>query len=310
MPDAVFLAVNRHATIDYVRDLAAMGAGGVVSYAAGFAEAGADGAALQAALREAAGAMPVLGPNCYGLINYLDGALLWPDQHGGGRVERGVAIVTQSGNIGCNITMQRRALPIAYLVTMGNQAVVGLSAAIETLARDARVTAIGLHIEGIDDPAAFARAVAVARAHGKPVVVLKTGGSAAGAALTVSHTASLAGADGVVSRVPAAPRRGPRRQHSGAAGNAEAAARIWAVARRRHRLDELFRRRGGADRRPLRGPPHPPAPARCRADASGGGDAGRTRHRVESARLPHLLLGQRPGTDGDVHRHAARAIST
>ena len=37
--------------------------------------------------------MPILGPNCYGLINYLDGALLWPDQHGGRRVERGVALI-------------------------------------------------------------------------------------------------------------------------------------------------------------------------------------------------------------------------
>jgi acetate---CoA ligase (ADP-forming) len=198
VPDAVFLAVNRHATIDYVRAFAAIGAGGAVSYAAGFAETGAEGEALQAALRTAAGDMPVLGPNCYGLINYLDGALLWPDQHGGQRVERGVAIVTQSGNIGCNLTMQTRGLPIAYLVTMGNQAVVGLSAAVATLASDPRVTAIGLHIEGIDDAAAFAGAVAQARAHGKPVVALKTGSSATGAQLTVSHTASLSGADSVV----------------------------------------------------------------------------------------------------------------
>ncbi len=197
-PDAVFLAVNRHLTIDYVREFSAMGAGGVVCYAAGFAESGAEGEALQAALREAAGDMPVLGPNCYGLINYIDGALLWPDQHGGARVPRGVAIVTQSGNIGCNLTMQRRGLPIAYLCTMGNQAVVGLSAAVETLARDERVTAIGLHIEGFGDPAAFAHAVGVARTHGKPVVALKTGGSAAGAKLTISHTASLAGSDRVV----------------------------------------------------------------------------------------------------------------
>jgi len=197
-PDAVFLAVNRHLTVQYVRELSAMGAGGVVCYAAGFAEAGDEGEALQAALRAAAGDMPVLGPNCYGLINYIDGALLWPDQHGGRRVEHGVAIVTQSGNIGCNLTMQRRGLPIAYLCTMGNQAVVGLSAAVETLAQDERVTAIGLHIEGFDDAAAFARAVAMARAWKKPIVVLKTGGSAAGARLTVSHTASLAGADGVV----------------------------------------------------------------------------------------------------------------
>ncbi len=197
-PDAVFLAVNRHLTIDYVREFAAMGAGGVVSYAAGFAEAGAEGEALQAALREAAGDMPVLGPNCYGLINYIDGALVWPDQHGGVRVPRGVAIVTQSGNIGCNLTMQRRGLPIAFLCTMGNQAVVGLSAAIETLAKDERVTAIGLHIESFGDPAAFAHAVGLARAHGKPVVALKTGGSAGGARLTISHTASLAGSDRVV----------------------------------------------------------------------------------------------------------------
>ena len=43
--------------------------------------------------------------------------------HGGVRVPRGVAIVTQSGNIGVNLTMQRRGLPIAYLCTLGNQAV-------------------------------------------------------------------------------------------------------------------------------------------------------------------------------------------
>jgi acyl-CoA synthetase (NDP forming) len=196
-PDAAFLGVNRHATVALVRELAELGAGGAVCYASGFAETGPEGAALQQALVAAAGAMPVLGPNCYGLLNYLDGAALWPDQHGGARTERGVAIVTQSGNIGCNITMQRRALPLGYLVTLGNQAVVGLSAAIAALAADPRVSTIGLHSEGIDDPAAFAAAVAAARAEGKPVVALKTGGSAAGARLAVSHTASLAGEDAV-----------------------------------------------------------------------------------------------------------------
>ena len=35
----------------------------------------------------AAGDMAVIGPNCYGLINYADGALLWPDQHGGVRLQ-------------------------------------------------------------------------------------------------------------------------------------------------------------------------------------------------------------------------------
>lgn len=197
-PDAAFVAVNRHVSIDIVGALAARGCGGAVCYASGFSEAGADGTDLQAGLIASAGAMPLLGPNCYGVINYLDGVLLWPDQHGGKLVPRGVAIVTQSGNIAVNLTMQRRACPIAYLVALGNQAQTGLSAVIEALLEDERVTAIGLHIEAIDDAAAFARAVGRARSTGVPVVALKTGSSAAGARLTISHTASLAGADAVV----------------------------------------------------------------------------------------------------------------
>src|SRR5262249_8627537 len=112
-PDAVFVGINRHATIAVIEELAARGAGGAGVHAAGFAEIGAEGEVLQRRLDAAAGALPYFGPNCYGFINYLDGVSLWPDQHGGKRVERGVAIVTQSGNIGLNLTMQRRAVPIA-----------------------------------------------------------------------------------------------------------------------------------------------------------------------------------------------------
>jgi acyl-CoA synthetase (NDP forming) len=198
VPDAAFVAVNRGLTVEVVGELAARGAGGAICYASGFSESGADGQDLQGALIRAAGAMPFLGPNCYGLINYLDNALLWPDQHGGLPVVRGVAIVTQSGNIGLNLTMQKRALPIAYLATLGNQASVGPSAMIAALLDDDRVTAIGLHLEGIDDPAALAAAMVRARAQGVPVIALKTGRSAAGAELTVSHTASLGGADAAV----------------------------------------------------------------------------------------------------------------
>lgn len=197
-PDAAFLAINRHLTVEVVSALAERGAGGAVAYASGFAETPKDGAALQNELIAAAQAMPFLGPNCYGFINYFDGALLWPDQHGGRTVERGVAIVTQSGNIGLNLTMQKRALPIGYLVTLGNQAVVGPSRMIEALLDDPRVTAIGLHIEGIDDPVAFVRAAERAHKQGIPLVALKAGSTEAGARLTVSHTASIAGAEAVV----------------------------------------------------------------------------------------------------------------
>lgn len=198
-PDAAFVAVNRHATVDVIGALADVGAGGAVCYASGFSEAGTDGAELQQSLVNAAGDMPVVGPNCYGLINYLDGALLWPDIHGGKRVERGVALLTQSGNMAINLTMQRRGLPVAYIGAMGNQASVGISAMMKALAGDERVTAIGLHIEGIDDFDEFVDAAAFAAEKGVPVVVLKTGASEVGSQLMLTHTASLAGSDEVAS---------------------------------------------------------------------------------------------------------------
>ncbi len=196
-PDVAFVGVNRHLTVDIVAALARRRAGGAVCYASGFAESGPQGLELQSALLRAAQGMPFFGPNCYGLLNYLDRVALWPDQHGGAPRERGVALITQSGNIGLNLTMQRRALPIAYLVTLGNQASIGLAPMIDALIADQRVSAIGLHIEGVDDPVAFARACARAQSRSIPIVALKTGRSAAGAAVTVSHTASLAGTDSV-----------------------------------------------------------------------------------------------------------------
>ena len=91
--------------------------------------------------------------------------------------------------------MQRRGLPIAHLMTLGNQACVGLSDCLAALVDDPRVTAIGLHIEAIDDARKFDAAARKALAARKPVVAVKAGRSEHGAALTLSHTASLAGAD-------------------------------------------------------------------------------------------------------------------
>ncbi|HUS54732.1 MAG TPA: acetate--CoA ligase family protein [Thermohalobaculum sp.] len=197
-PDASFIGVNRNLTIDVVERLAARGAGGAVCFASGFKESEGEiggGADLQARLLAAAGDMPILGPNCYGLINYLDGALLWPDQHGGRRVDSGVAILTQSSNVLINMTMQARGLPVAYCVAAGNQAQTGLAEMAMAVLDDPRVTAIGLHIEGIGDVRAFEELAAKARAMRKPIVALKVGRSDQARAGAVSHTASLAGSD-------------------------------------------------------------------------------------------------------------------
>jgi acyl-CoA synthetase (NDP forming) len=200
-PDAAFVGVNRFLTIDIIRELAARGSGGAICFAAGFLETGdddADGERLQRELVAAAGAMPIIGPNCYGLVNYADGALLWPDQHGGARLEpgaRGVGIITQSSNIACNLTMQKRGLPVAFLMTAGNQAQTGLSEMALGLIEHERVSALGLHIEGFDKVEGFERLAARARELKKPIVAMKVGRSEQARAATVSHTASLAGSD-------------------------------------------------------------------------------------------------------------------
>ncbi|MFE0013338.1 acetate--CoA ligase family protein [Mesorhizobium sp. NPDC059054] len=200
-PDATFIGVNRHLTIDVVRELNERGAGGAICFAAGFRETAhyeAEGQDLQQALIEAAGDMPIIGPNCYGLINYADGALLWPDQHGGRRLlegEKGAAIITQSSNIACNLTMQTRGLPVAFLMTAGNQAQTGLSEMALGLIEDDRVSCLGLHIEGFDKVDGFERLAARARELKKPIVAMKVGRSEQARAATISHTASLAGSD-------------------------------------------------------------------------------------------------------------------
>jgi acyl-CoA synthetase (NDP forming) len=198
-PDAAYVGVNRHLTINIVRDLAALDAGGAVCYATGFIEAGDEGSELQEQLLQASGDMPLVGPNCYGILNYLDGAMLWPDQQGGRRVDEGVAIITMSSNVGFNLTMQRRGLPIAYMISLGNKLKFDLHHAIHTFARQDRVTAIGLYVETMPDPKAFQEAVDIARELGKPIVAIKTGRSDVAKKMVVSHTASLAGSDVLVS---------------------------------------------------------------------------------------------------------------
>jgi acetyl-CoA synthetase len=198
-PDAAYIGVNRHLTIDIVRDLAARDCGGAVCYATGFVEAGEEGMELQKQLLEASGDMPLIGPNCYGFLNYLTGAMLWPDQQGGKRVEEGVAIITMSSNVGFNLSMQRRGLPVAFMMSLGNRLKYDLHDAIHTFARQDKVTALGLFLETMPAPKAFQEAVNVAREQGKPIVAVKVGRSEVAKKMVVSHTASMAGSDDLVS---------------------------------------------------------------------------------------------------------------
>jgi acetate---CoA ligase (ADP-forming) len=194
-PDAAFVAVNATASIEVVGQLAALGAGGAVLYAAGFSEAGtAEGVAREAALREAAGDLAVLGPNCYGAIDLVGRVSLWPVPYPREPRARGVAMVLQSGNLGINVTMSQRSLPLAFLASVGNQASLDIARVVDAYLDMDEVTGIGVYLEGLRDLPAFAGAAAKALERGIPLAACKAGSSELGGELAYTHTASLAGA--------------------------------------------------------------------------------------------------------------------
>ncbi|HJR22327.1 MAG TPA: CoA-binding protein, partial [Dongiaceae bacterium] len=121
-PDATFIAVPREATIDMLKQLDARGGGGAICYAAGYTEVGGEGVALHEEFLKAAGNLAVVGPNCYGMLNFIDGICLWPTGALGQQVETGCALVMQSGNIALNLSRNDRSVPFAYVISSGNQA--------------------------------------------------------------------------------------------------------------------------------------------------------------------------------------------
>lgn len=193
--DAAFIGTNSKITVSIVQQLSDAGAGGAVCYASGFAETDEAGRQMQDDLIKASGDMALLGPNCYGLLDYLHSAALWPVAHGGKQVEKGIAILTQSGNFAYNLSMVDRSLPIAYLVSVGNQASIDMADLIDAFLDEPRVTAIGLHIEGLKDVSSFTKAAMRALKKGVPIIAMKICTSTIGAELAISHTSSLAGTD-------------------------------------------------------------------------------------------------------------------
>jgi acetyl-CoA synthetase len=188
--DAVVIAIPAAGVPDVVAAAAARGCGSAVVFAAGFAEAGEGD--LQERLRAAAGDLPVLGPNCDGMINFHGGAALWGDAlvpRPAGRV----ALVSQSGNVAVNALAVGRGLRFHTVVSVGNQAVLDAAALLGALVEEEGVGSVALFLESDGDGEALALALARAAERGIGVAVLKVGASEAGASAAAAHTGSLAG---------------------------------------------------------------------------------------------------------------------
>ena len=173
-------------------------------YSDGFADAGAKGAERQARLVERARALGVrlLGPNSMGMINLTGrvpltvNAVLEMDAPPTGTA----SLVSQSGTMLGTVLSRgaARGLGFSKLVSVGNEADLGVGEIVDLLADDAETRVILLFLETVRDARALSAAARKAHAAGKPVVAYKLGRSAAGEALARSHTGALAGADGAL----------------------------------------------------------------------------------------------------------------
>jgi len=194
-PDASFIAVPRLAAIEVVKELNSMNSGGGVCYTAGFREVGQEGVELEKSLVENVGDFALIGPNCYGMINYVNKIALWPFDHGGEFPGFGAAIITQSGMLSNDLSTSRRSMPFAYMVSAGNQSVLSIEDYVDFFSQKEEVKAIGLHIEGLQDIEKFQKGCLKALERNVPIVAIKTGSSEIGNNLVSSHTGSLSGGD-------------------------------------------------------------------------------------------------------------------
>lgn len=190
-PDVAVLVIPQAAIAATVHLLSERGCGGVVCIASGFSESAA-GDKRQAELIAAAGNMPVLGPNCPGFGNFLDGAVLMMNHFGKHKPAAGVAVISSGGAYLSDLGCADRSLPIAYLIGAGNQAIVSVADMMDGVLDDPRVTAVNVYLESSRDGAGLSRAAAKAARLRKPVVAVNGGRSIAGARAAQSHTAALA----------------------------------------------------------------------------------------------------------------------
>jgi len=192
VPDLALLVIPKEAVTDVVRDLAKIGCGGVICNTSGFSEAE-GGEQRQTDLVTVAGDMPVIGPNCPGIANFLDNAAFMMDHFGNHARDQGVAVISNGGAYLSDLGCADRSQPIAYLLGLGNQAMVSVADMLDVVLDDPRVTAVNVYFEGINDVEKLSHAAAKAARMGVPVVAIKGGKSDAGARAAQSHTASLSG---------------------------------------------------------------------------------------------------------------------
>ncbi len=203
--DSVVLVVPEAAVQDSVEACVRREAGSAVVFASGFAEGGGDGRAKQDRLTAAAraGGMVLLGPNCIGFTNFVDGVAMTFEPLGAPRerCQRGVAVIAQSGAMTTNlrVALLAKDVPVASAVSTGNEAVTGIEDFLADALAGEATEMVVLFVEQVRRPALFLDLVRQARAKRIPIVMLHPGRTARARAAALSHTGALAGDHAVMS---------------------------------------------------------------------------------------------------------------
>lgn len=201
VPELAVLAIAAPDVLAMLKRCHAKGIPAAVVYAAGFAEEGSAGRALQAELEAFASdsGMVVAGPNCMGLANLNSQAHTAfasvfntaPMQKERGRV----SLLTQSGNVCAALyaLLRRLELPVSQFINTGNEAVVDFAEYLEYLADDPDTEVVLGYVEQMRDGPRFLRACRRLAELDKVLIALKAGSTDKGAAAVMSHTSAMAG---------------------------------------------------------------------------------------------------------------------
>ena len=207
--DVALLVVPAHAVADAMAACVRRKLGAVVVFAAGFGEIDEAGRAQQASLAATArhAGMVMMGPNCLGLVNFVDGLPLTFEPV---RVEKenrpGACVISQSGAMAGNVRMALtgRGTPVAYALATGNEAALSATDLIEHLLPDPAVSMFTLLLEQITDPQPFLQQAERANQLGKPIAMLHVGRGERSREATQTHTGALASDHAVMSACVAA----------------------------------------------------------------------------------------------------------
>lgn len=196
--DLAVLVVPARVAVGMIDDLAAVGVRGVMVVSSGFAEAGEEGRALQASLRERAMAhgLPVLGPNVEGFVNHVERVAPYGTTPPPEPLPGSMAVISQSGTVAWQLGQQAsdRGVGLRILVGVGNEAVLGLGDLFAWAAADRATRIVATYVETMRDVASIGRGLDLLADAGKPVLVCAPAArSEAARRSIVAHTGALAG---------------------------------------------------------------------------------------------------------------------